>query len=177
MKVKDTKEVKTKKGVKKETTRRSSKEKELSILEKITKELLSLMAVNAKLEIYEDKENEVYVVDIKPDTETGLLIGRRGETISSLQSILGIIYGQKVGEWKRIIVNISDWRQKQEERLRGLAEQAAERVKVTGEPQAIYNLSPSERRTVHLTLSSDSEVTTESVGEGEDRYLLVKPKT
>ena len=115
------------------------------------------------------------MVDIDAKEETGLLIGRRGETLNSIQTILGIMARQKTGEWARIIVNVGDWREKQESHLKELADQAALRAKETGQPQPIYNLSASQRRVIHLALAEDPEVETISEGEGEERYLIVKP--
>ena len=57
-----------------------------------------------------------------------------------------------------------------------MADQISQRVVETGQPQPIYNLTPTQRRIVHLALSESKDVETESTGEGEERYLLVKPK-
>lgn len=151
--------------------------KNLQVVEKLAKELLSLMGTKAKVKVSEDKQNQTAKVDLDAGEETGLLIGNRGETISAIQVVLGIIIRQEVGEWMRIVVDVGDWREKQEEQLKELAEQAAERVKQTGEPQALYNLNPNQRRIIHLGLSDDSDVETESVGEGVDRYLVVDLKS
>jgi spoIIIJ-associated protein len=82
---------------------------------------------------------------------------------------------QQTGEWVRIVVDIGDWRQKHESHLASLAQAAAERAKATGEPQPLYNLTPSQRRVVHLALVGRDDVATESQGEGASRYLVVKP--
>lgn len=142
----------------------------------ITKELLNLMGSKADFGVEEDKENEAIVVNIKTEEETGLLIGHHGDTLASLQAALGMIVKQKTGEWVRIVVNVGDWREKQETHLRELADEAAERVKQTGHPQPIYNLTPAQRRIVHMELSKNPEITSESTGEGEERYLVVSPK-
>ena len=68
-------------------------------------------------------------------------------------------------------------REKQEKYLKNLAEQAASRAKETGDAQTLYNLNPTQRRIIHLYLAEDSGVETESMGEGEDRFLIVRPKT
>ncbi len=148
----------------------------IKLAETIAKKVLKLMATNAVPEVFEDKESEAIVIDLKTEDETGLLIGSRGDTLNSLQAIIGMIFQKKYGEWQRIIVNVSDWRERQEERLKELAFQVAERAKETGEPQALYNLSPAQRRTIHLSLSEDEEVETESKGEGRERYLIVRKK-
>jgi len=146
------------------------------ILEESVKSLLENLLVKAEIEITEDQENDALRVDISSDKETGLLIGKRGETLFSLQYILGLIYKQKTGEWKRIIINVGDYREKQEDYLRGLAQQTAQRAMETGEPQSLYNLTPAQRRVIHITLSEVPEVITESQGEGQDRCLVVKKK-
>lgn len=145
-------------------------------LEKDAKELLVLMGTKAKAEASEDKENDAFVINITTEDETGLLIGHHGETLNSLQSILGMMVRQKIGEWKRVLVNVGDWREKQESYLQDLARTTAERAKQTGEPQPLYNLSASQRRVIHLALSEDTDIETESQGEGEERFLVVKPK-
>lgn len=149
---------------------------EIKTVEKLTNKLLSLMGISAKAEVEEDTENEAVLVDIQTEDEAGLLIGNRGETIRSLQAILGMMYKQKTGEWQRIVVNVADWREKQENRLRDLAMQAADTARNTGEPQPLYNLNPSQRRTVHMILAEEDGVITQSYGEGEDRYLVVEIK-
>lgn len=145
-------------------------------IKKIAGELLKLMGSKATTVVTEDKENEAVVVNIETEDEAGLLIGNRGDTLNSFQSVIGMIFRQKTGDWQRILVNISDWRERQEERLVSLAHQTAERAKETAEPQTLYNLSASERRVVHLTLSEDDQIETESQGEGKERYLIVRLK-
>lgn len=149
----------------------------IQVLSKLTKDLFDLIGLKSIPEVSEDKENDAYLVTVSGDEETGLLIGSRGRTLSSLQSLLGLMYRQKTeGEWKRIVVNVSDYREKEEERLRQLAHQTAERAKTTGDSQQLYNLNASQRRIVHMTLAEDSDIVTESQGEGADRYLVVSPK-
>lgn len=146
------------------------------IIEKLANDLLLLMGVKVKAQVAEDKANEAFVVTVEAGDETGLLIGRRGETLLSIQSLLGVIVRQHLGEWVRIVVDVGDWREKEEERLKSLALSAGERAKETGQPQPLYNLTPAQRRIVHLILSEDETLETESLGEDAERYLVVKPK-
>lgn len=150
--------------------------KETEILRKAVEEMLELMTVKAKADVSYDKEQEAFVVNIEAGDATGLIIGKKGETLSSLQTILGVMLKQKTDEWKRVVVNVGDYREKEEEYLKGLAESSAARAKETGQPQMLYNLKPWQRRIIHMYLSDKSEVITESEGEGEDRYLVVKSK-
>lgn len=155
---------------------RTKKVDKVVLVEKLANELLALMQTKAKASAKEDKENEAIEVNIESEEERGLLIGHHGDTINAVQAVLGMMVRKEVGEWIRIIVNIGDWREKQEEHLKKLAREVAERVKQTGEPQPLYNLTAAQRRIVHLELSGEAEVTTESIGEGPERYLVVKPK-
>jgi len=149
-------------------------EKNIELLEKITKKLFSLLGTNSSFRVEEDDENEAFLIKIDSEEEAGLIIGSRGETLASIQTILGMIYRQRTGIWKRIIVDVRDWRQKQEERLQRLAKQTAERVITSGEPQSLYNLTPAQRRHVHMVLKEEEGIETESFGEGNERYLVVK---
>jgi len=74
-----------------------------------------------------------------------------------------------------VIVNIGDYREKRTANLEKMAQEAAQRVKFSSEPIALFNLNPFERRAVHMFLSKDPQVETESDGEGRNRHLIVKP--
>ena len=165
------KKTKTKKEKKEKVTPRKKK---FSVVQERVDKLLELMGTKAKAVVSEDKENEALKVDIETETETGLLIGRHGETLDALQVILGMMLFQESKEWSRIVVNVGDWREKQEDQLKSLALQAAERARETGEPQSLFNLNASQRRIVHLILSEEKDIETESSGEGKERFLVIK---
>jgi len=140
-----------------------------------SKKLLDYMMVEANIDV-EELEDEVYKVSLESDKQKGLLIGRHGITIKSIQQIIGLIIRKKMGKWVRVVVDVGDWTEKQEEYLKDLAIQAADRAVETNQPQLLYNLNGSQRRIVHLELSENDKVSTESKGEGKDRYLVVSPK-
>lgn len=163
-------------NIKTSTEESSFTGKNKKALKEVTDQLLVLMSTKATVEVSVDKENKCYIVNINGGDETGLLIGKKGETLMSIQTILGILLKQKTGEWERVTVNVGDYLQKEEEYLKNLADSTAARAKETKEPQSLYNLKPSQRRIIHMELSKDSEISTESIGEGEERYLVVKVK-
>src|SRR3970040_1288698 len=99
--------------------------KATEFLQKATDELLSLMSVKGKAEISYDKTEDVFTVNIEAGDTTGLLIGKKGETLSSLQTFLGIALKQHLGEWKRVVVNVGDYREKEEDYLKNLADSTA----------------------------------------------------
>jgi spoIIIJ-associated protein len=150
-------------------------QKDMEQIQQTAQTLLDLMGIQGELSIAEDKENEAVVVTI--DTEdAGILIGRHGETISAFQLILNQIINRGSENWQRILVDCGDYRTRQEESLRNLAASTAEQVKESGEPKALYDLTPAQRRIVHMVLSEDPDIITESEGEGRERHLVVRPK-
>ena len=144
-------------------------------IKNLTEKLLGLAGVSAQVDVIDLGENS-YQVNISTEDETGLLIGFRGENINSIQTVLGMILKGQTGEWYRLLVNVGDYREKQEEKLKELATQSADRAIETKEPQPIYNLNASQRRIVHMFLSERSDVTTESEGVEPERYLVIKSK-
>ena len=143
-------------------------------VQQIAEDLLSRLGVVGTVSVDID-ETESYRVHIETE-ETGLLIGFHGKTLESFQIILGIIVSHELASWVKVYVNVGDYREKREEALMLMAQHAAERALTMGRPVELANLSASERRVIHLTLSGDERVETESVGEGSRRTLLVKPK-
>jgi spoIIIJ-associated protein len=146
--------------------------------QKTAEELLTLMGVAATVTITETKENgePTLNVNIETEQETGLLIGAHGSTLQAIQIFLGMALRQHAGEWQRVVVNVGDWKEKQEESLRQLAESTAARARQTEEDQHLYNLNSAQRRIVHMILAEEVDLETESTGEGEERYLIVRIK-
>lgn len=144
-------------------------------IQELTEKLLSLTGVSASVEVVDMGEN-TYEVNLDTDDETGLLIGFRGENINAIQTVLGIMLKGITGEWYRLIVNVGDYRQKQEEKLKELANQSADRAVLSKEPQPVYNLNASQRRIVHMHLAERDDITTESEGIEPERYLVIKSK-
>jgi spoIIIJ-associated protein len=105
----------------------------------------------------------------------GLLIGRRGETLYSLQFLLNLLVSRHVQKWPQMIVDVGNYRQRRRESLEGLARRMAERVSQSGRPVTLEPMAPYERRIVHLALREESGVYTQSTGEGEGRKIVIYP--
>lgn len=105
----------------------------------------------------------------------GLLIGRRGETLRSLQFLLNLLVSRRVHRWPQIVVDVGSYRQRRQESLEGLARRMAERVRQTGRPIMLEPMAAYERRIVHLALRGDTTIYTESSGEGENRKIVIYP--
>ncbi len=105
----------------------------------------------------------------------GLLIGRRGDTLRSLQFLLNLLVSRRVQKWPQIVVDVGNYRQRRQESLEGLARRMAERVRQTGRPIMLEPMAAYERRIVHLALRDDKTIYTESTGEGENRKIVIYP--
>ena len=144
---------------------------------KLTNQLLGQLGIKPTKITISSPEAGSYLLDLEvAEQDKGMLIGYHGDTISALQLMLNLLLYRQTGEWCKLIVNIGDYRQKREEALIKLAQDTAQRVKFSGQPMALFNLNPFERRTIHAFLSTDPKVATESEGEGRNRHLIVKPK-
>jgi len=145
--------------------------------QKITESLLSQLEITPKILTVSTDDNNIVNIDLQlDDADTGILIGYHGKSIAALQLILGILLYKQTKIWTRVIVNIGDYRQKRQESLETMAQNTAQKVKFSGEPIALFNLNPFERRIIHDYLSKNKWVVTESEGEGNNRHLIIKPK-
>ncbi len=108
--------------------------------------------------------------------DLGILIGRRGETLRDLQFITRLILRRKLGVWPNLVVDVEGYKDRRADVLGSLASRMADRVRQTGLPVALEPMPAYERRIIHLTLSDDPDVYTESTGEGEARKVQILPK-
>jgi spoIIIJ-associated protein len=151
---------------------------QLAKIQQMIEELLKLMEVTATVTLELDGSQVIHV-DIHGD-DLGILIGYHGETLSALQTIVGLIlhrqYSSNEDEHYKVVVNIGDYRQRQQESLEALARRSAERVRFTRKPLALPAMSSYDRRIVHMALEREQDIISESEGSGRDRRLVVKIK-
>lgn len=141
-----------------------------------SKKLLSLMGVDPVSVTTDTTDDGVSVTIAVSDEESGLLIGYHGETLGAFQYVLGQILNRDVEVWKRVSVNINDYRDQREQQLRQMATNAADRALSTGDEIEMPYLTSGERRIIHLALADRIDVTTFSEGEERSRRLVVSPK-
>ena len=127
-----------------------------------------------------DKRDDTYRINIESE-EPSLLIGHHGENIFALQNLLKIIIWNKQpgdqNEGIKILVDVDDYRKRQEENVIRLADRKAEMAQKTQQSQALPAMSPYFRRVVHLHLAEKfADLMTESAGEGDFRHINIKPK-
>jgi spoIIIJ-associated protein len=106
----------------------------------------------------------------------GLLIGRRGETLAALQLLVSLIVGHRTKHRMRIIIDAENYRERREENLRSLALRVAQQVRNYRRSIALEAMPPHERRIVHLALSDSKDISTESIGEGDARRVVISLK-
>jgi len=138
------------------------------------REIIEKLQVPATIEV--SRQDSIFFVDIDSE-DSSLLIGKHGVNLESLQFILAVRLKTLTGDDDfEIYVDVGNWRRRKEEKLKQMALEAAQRVESENEPQAIYNLTNSERRVVHVALAEHPAVETISEGEGENRHIIVKPR-
>ena len=106
----------------------------------------------------------------------GLLIGRRGETLSALQLLVSLIVGHRTKHRMRIIIDAENYRERREENLRSLALRVAQQVRNYRRSIALEAMPPHERRIVHIALADSKDISTESIGEGDARRVVISLK-
>ena len=134
--------------------------------DKIIKDFFVSLGIDTKMEILETEE----AIEITLETEdTGIIIGYHGETLEALQLVLSLLLAKENGEFKRVSIEVGDYKKNRIECLERLALDTKERALSEGKEVYLSELKSWERRVIHLLLQDDKEVTSESSGEGKDR--------
>ena len=115
------------------------------------------------------------VIDLSGE-DSGLLIGRRGQTLQALQFLVTLIVRNKLGEDVRVVLDVENYRQRRESSLRDMAAKVASRVAQTQRSITLEPMPPADRRIIHTSLAQHPEVRTESAGEGENRKVTIMPR-
>jgi spoIIIJ-associated protein len=140
----------------------------------VLQHVLRYMNIQATVQV---RSNNPLTLNIRGINENlGLLIGRRGETLAALQLIVSLIVSHRTKHRMRIIVDAENYRERREENLRSLALRVAQQVRNYRRSIALEAMPPHERRIVHLALSESTDISTESIGEGDERRVVISLK-
>ena len=147
-------------------------------LEKVTGEILGYLiaAMNVEVEAYVlDELRDGSIVFEIEGADAGLLIGRRGETLRDVQFIVRMLVNRQLKQRANIIIDVESYQQRRTQKLHTIAENAA-RAASRGRSRSLDPMTAEERRIVHIALSDNPEVVTESEGQGPERHVVVKPR-
>ena len=130
--------------------------------------------VTRTLRAVNDPESGGPIIDLAGE-DSGLLIGRRGQTLQALQFLVNLIV-RKQFEGVRVVLDVENYRQRREFQLRDMAIKVAARVTQTNRSITLEPMPPADRRIIHTSLTDNPDVSTESTGEGEGRKVTIMPK-
>ena len=149
-------------------------EKEVNIIKEELEKLLKQIGIKSDVDVTAGEEG--FVISLDAGEDNALLIGKHGNTLASLELVATLIVTNKLGEFKRVTIEIGSYRAEREQYLQDLANKLKDEVVTSGYEKQVRGLKPWERRYVHMFLQEDDQVMTESVGEDRDRTLIIKRK-
>ncbi len=137
---------------------------------KFLKEVLSNMGINATLDV-KLKENDLHIEMFSKDS--AILIGRRGQTLDSLQYLISLVINNGEDEYTRVILDTENYRKKREQTLIRLANKLAYKVRKFKKDIKLEPMNPYERRIIHSTLQGKTDIGTKSEGEEPYRRVVI----
>ena len=139
------------------------------------KSVFHAMDMPVEMIIKVNEEEKLIEVDLKGE-DMGVLIGKRGQTLDSLQYLVSLVVNKESEDYIRVKVDTEDYRKRRKETLENLAKNIAYKVKRTKRPVSLEPMNPYERRIIHSALQNDKYVTTHSEGEEPFRRVVVTLK-
>lgn len=155
-------------------------------LSEVLDNLLGMLLLEGSYDIEEEEEGFFVSIETK---DAGRLIGGRGESLEGLQLLVNQIMSRKMGQsvlseakpkagevegFKRVILDVSGWRKAKTEELTSLARSLGKQVLETGKEVELEPMSPWQRRVIHMVISETPGLSSESIGEGRDRHIVIK---
>ncbi|WP_138347945.1 MULTISPECIES: RNA-binding cell elongation regulator Jag/EloR [Roseburia] len=152
--------------------------KKFSIDENVVEFLSSIfdaMKMEVEILVAVNEEEHIIEVELKGD-DMGILIGKRGQTLDSLQYLTNLAINKHSDEYYKVKIDTEDYRKRRKETLENLAKNIAYKVKRTKRPVSLEPMNPFERRIIHSALQNDRYVTTHSEGDEPYRHVVVTSK-
>lgn len=169
--------------VKKEEPKQAVREAREYVIEEAAvdaaKEFLQKIFNAMRIEVVMEKfinKNEGVVTFKLHGSDMGILIGKHGQTLDSLQYLTNLVANKNSAERIRIVIDIEDYRERRVETLNRLAQRLADKVKRTGERVVLEPMNPHERKIIHVALQNDRRITTLSEGEEPYRRVVIELK-
>jgi len=142
----------------------------VKVVTEILETLLELLGVTGNVEVLSDEIP--LALNIEGD-DLGILIGRRGQTLASLEHITKLMVAGRLKAWLPLRIDVAGYKKRRRDSLQRLALYLAEQVKSRRRAMTMEPMPADERRIVHLTLADNPDVTTHSIGEGESRKVVI----
>jgi len=136
-------------------------------------EMLGHMGFDVEVNVRSDEEP--IVLDVTGEN-LGVLIGRRGDSLASLQFMINVILSKRFRKWPRVVIDVQGYRARREQSLQSLGVRVADRVRRNRRPFTLEAMPANDRRIIHLSLRDRTDVETYSVGEGAARRVVIAPK-
>ena len=146
-----------------------------AVSKKFLADVFAAMGIAVEISATYNDPQKSLEVELSGD-EMGVLIGKRGQTLDSLQYLISLVVNKGTGEYIRVKVDTENYRQRRRETLENLAKNIAYKVKKTRRPVSLEPMNPYERRIIHSALQNDKYVTTHSEGDEPFRRVVVTPK-
>ncbi len=146
---------------------------ELSQVQTLVDDLFATLDISGSATV--EEQNEMIHVVLETE-DGGMVIGYHGETLEAIQLVLSLMVAKKIGRFIRVSVEVGDYKKNRQEYLEKLASQTRERVVSEQREVVLSDLKSWERRVIHMLLQADEEVESESMGEGKDRVLVIRPR-
>ena len=143
--------------------------------EEFLKDVFHTMNMEIELDTVYNEEEKTMDIDLKGDS-MGILIGKRGQTLDSLQYLTSLVVNKHSEDYIRVKLDIENYRERRKETLETLARNIAYKVKRNKRPVSLEPMNPYERRIIHSALQNDKLVTTRSEGEEPYRYVIISLK-
>jgi spoIIIJ-associated protein len=139
-------------------------------------DLIDHMGFDAEIDVsWAEGENAPLYLNIVGD-DLGMLIGRHGETLASIQYLLRLMINQRIHRWTNIVIDVDGYKDRRSEQLTQMAQRMAEQVARTSRPMALEPMPANERRLIHMALRNHPDVYTESSGDADRRKVQILPK-
>jgi len=145
----------------------------VQVAQEVLENLIKLMKLTAEVSAVQENAGELPVTLNIEGEDLGVLIGRRGQTLTALQYIVRLMVAEKLKVWVPINVDIAGYKKRRYESLRNLALRLAEQVKRNRRLIMLEPMPADERRIIHLALTDHPDVTTQSMGEGDMRKVAI----
>ncbi len=142
---------------------------------KFLEDVFAAMKMEASISTSFDLSENALNIEIKGD-DMGVLIGKRGATLDSLQYLVSLVVNKESEQYIRVKVDTEDYRERRRATLENLAKNVSAKVKRTGRPYELESMNPYERRIIHSALQDNEYVYTYSEGEGNNRHIVVALK-